>query len=68
MAPSKRAVPPPPGRKLDGGSGHKQSDSEAISEHLAAFVRGGGRIEKLGTTRVLQRIDPEPAAPTRRRR
>lgn len=46
--------------------------SERIASDLAAFRRNGGRIERIGTTRVLTRIDetrteaPRPVAvPTR---
>lgn len=45
---------------------------EQIARDLAAFRRGGGKIERLGTTRVLSRVDetttsvPRPVAvPTR---
>ncbi|MGN6151528.1 MAG: hypothetical protein ACTHOH_05890 [Lysobacteraceae bacterium] len=48
--------------------------SERIAEDLATFRRAGGRIEVLGTTRTLTRIDgdappavPAPSAPKRRR-
>ncbi|MFC0676739.1 hypothetical protein ACFFGH_02580 [Lysobacter korlensis] len=48
--------------------------SERIADDLAAFRRNGGRIERLGTTRVLTRVDeattnaPRPVAvPTRMR-
>lgn len=41
---------------------HKHMESDRISEHIAAFEREGGRVEKLGTTRVLQKIEG-PAAP-----
>lgn len=37
--------------------------SERIAEDLAAFQRKGGRIEVLGNTRTLTRIDPGPAPP-----
>jgi hypothetical protein len=55
--------------QLDGGLGQKRVDSDRISEHVAAFEREGGHIEKLGTTIVLRKIDekvtpqvtPEPA-------
>jgi hypothetical protein len=37
---------------------------ERLSEHLDAFHKAGGKIEVLGTTRALQRIDApsEPAS------
>lgn len=40
-----------------GGFDQKRIESQRISEHIAAFEDGGGRIERLGTTRVLRRID-----------
>ncbi len=43
-------------------SNHKRIESERILEHIADFERSGGRVEKLGTTRVLQNID-NPSAP-----
>lgn len=50
---------------------HKHMESERISEHIAAFEREGGRVEKLGTTRVLQKIEgpvaPVVAPPKRKR-
>ncbi|HJW46924.1 MAG TPA: hypothetical protein VJ484_10615 [Lysobacter sp.] len=71
MATSKRVVPRDTPRQLGGGLSQKRFDSESIREHLAAFERNGGRIEKLGTTRVLQKIDGEtvatPPAPKRKR-
>ena len=44
--------------------------SERIAEDLKAFRKAGGRIEVLGATRVLTRIDGDatpavPAAPSR---
>lgn len=39
----------------------KRSESNRIAEHIAAFERNGGQVEKLGTTRVLQKIDAPPA-------
>ena len=49
-----------PGRKgRDSGSEanlHKRVDSERIAEHIAAFEKSGGRVEKLGVTRVLQKV------------
>ncbi|MBW3551292.1 MAG: hypothetical protein KY442_10920 [Proteobacteria bacterium] len=42
----------------------KRSESERISAHIADFERSGGRVEVLGTTRVLQKVDAprEPVA------
>lgn len=58
-------------------SNHKRMESERISEHIADFERCGGRVEKLGTTRVLLKLDlptasdatppPKPAAHKRTR-
>lgn len=41
---------------------HKRTESDRISEDIADFERAGGRVEKLGTTRVLQKVDA-PDAP-----
>jgi hypothetical protein len=46
---------------------HKQGDPrlathESIAGHIDAFQSAGGRIEVLGTTHVLKKIDPEDAA------
>ncbi len=54
-----------PGRKGRGEGGsdsnlHKRVDSERIALHIAAFEKSGGRVEKLGITRVLQRVDEAP--------
>ena len=35
----------------------KRLESEQISSDLAAFMESGGRVEKLGVTRTLLRID-----------
>lgn len=56
-----------PGRKGRGDSGseanlHKRVDSERIAQHIAAFEKSGGRVEKLGVTRVLQRVSEQPAS------
>ena len=49
-------------RKAPSGSGggnlHKHFESERISDDIAAFEKAGGKVEKLGVTRVLQRIAP----------
>lgn len=52
----------------------RELTSERIARDLAAFRSEGGRIERLGTTRVLTRVDetatdaPRPVAvPTRTR-
>lgn len=45
------------------GFDQKRAESSRISEQIARFQSDGGLIEKLGTTRVLQKIDPVgPAA------
>ena len=53
-------------KKSDPG---RHMTSERIAEDLKAFRKAGGRIEVLGATRVLTRIDevaaPAPAAPVR---
>ena len=36
--------------------------SERIADDMAAFRKGGGRIEVLGTTRVLKHIQPDDDA------
>ncbi|MFC7302384.1 hypothetical protein [Cognatiluteimonas weifangensis] len=38
---------------------HKRIESEQISSHIAAFEKSGGRVEKLGVTRMLHKIAPE---------
>lgn len=38
---------------------HKRIESEQISTDIAAFEKTGGRVEKLGATRVLQKIEPD---------
>jgi len=67
------------GRKGRADSGseanlHKRVDSERIALHIAAFEKSGGRVEKLGITRVLQKVDevtttaPAMAKPAGRKR
>jgi hypothetical protein len=41
---------------------HKRTESDRISEDIADFERVGGRVEKLGTTRVLQKVDAPAGA------
>ncbi len=61
------ATPAPPTRYV---AKRKESDSgrrmthERIAADLDAFHKAGGRIEVLGTTRVLTRIDSPGPAPT----
>jgi hypothetical protein len=64
-------APHKPGER---GGRNAELTSERIAEDLATFRRAGGRIEVLGTTRTLTRIDgdappaaPAPPAPKRRR-
>jgi hypothetical protein len=44
---------------------HKRIESEQISDHIAAFEKSGGRVEKLGVTRMLHKIAPEPKPETK---
>lgn len=46
----------------DGGDSHlqKRLTSDRISADLADFEKAGGRVEVLGVTRVLKKVD-EPA-------
>jgi hypothetical protein len=58
---AKAAPAKSPGRKGRGDASseanlHKRVDSERIAEHIAAFEKSGGRVEKLGVTKVLQRV------------
>lgn len=61
------------GTQVGGESNHKRTESRLISEQIADFERGGGHVEKLGTTRVLQKVDapatatPPPKPPMRKR-
>lgn len=63
------------GTQPGGDANHKRMESRRISDHIADFERGGGRVEKLGTTRVLQKVDatagtgtPPPKPPPARKR
>lgn len=55
-----RTPTPPPatprGRQVD----PRHVTHETIADHLQAFQAAGGRIEVLGTTRVLKNVDPAP--------
>ncbi|RNF82051.1 hypothetical protein [Montanilutibacter psychrotolerans] len=42
------------------GNLHKRFESERISTDIADFEKSGGRVEVLGVTRVLQKIEPLP--------
>lgn len=48
------------GTPAGGGNLHKHFESERISDDIAAFEKAGGKVEKLGVTRVLQKITPDP--------
>lgn len=50
--------------KTGGTANPKRTESGKIADHIAEFERGGGRVEKLGTTRVLQKIDAPPTPPS----
>lgn len=52
-----------PGRKPNDSQQQKRVTSERISADLIDFKKAGGRVEILGVTRVLTRVDgPAPAA------
>ncbi|TDK23810.1 hypothetical protein E2F46_09775 [Luteimonas aestuarii] len=38
---------------------------ERIADDMDAFRKSGGKVEVLGTTRTLTRIDADPGAPSR---
>jgi len=42
---------------------HKRIESEQISAHIDAFEKSGGRVEKLGVTRTLLKIEPLATQP-----
>jgi hypothetical protein len=48
----------------DGAEGNvqKRLTSDRISVDLANFEKAGGHVEVLGVTRVLKKVDEEPAA------
>lgn len=54
---SGKASKGPPAGSVD--NLHKRIESEQISDHIAAFEKSGGRVEKLGVTRMLHKIAPE---------
>jgi hypothetical protein len=62
--PKRRATKRETARSTQTGAdlNHKRTESDRISEDIADFERAGGRVEKLGTTRVLQKVDA-PDAP-----
>ena len=47
---------PPAGSE---GNPHKRVESARISSDIADYVKAGGHVEKLGVTRVLQKIEGE---------
>ncbi|HEY5971408.1 MAG TPA: hypothetical protein VIT22_05450 [Pseudoxanthomonas sp.] len=61
---------PPAGSE---GNPHKRVESARISSDIADYVKAGGQVEKLGVTRVLQKIEgtevekPKPAGRPRSR-
>lgn len=59
---------PPAGSE---GNPHKRVESARISSDIADYVKAGGQVEKLGVTRVLQKIEGEevekPKPPVRPR-
>lgn len=59
--PSPKARTRRPGRKSGESAEQKRVTSERISADLVDFKKAGGRVEVLGVTRVLTRVD-EPAA------
>ena len=56
-APRSKAKTPPRRPSRDGNDTHKRLTSERISSDLEDFRKAGGRVEVLGTTRVLTRVD-----------
>ena len=47
---------PPAGSE---GNTHKRVESARISSDIADYLKAGGQVEKLGVTRVLQKIEGE---------
>ena len=46
---------PPAGSE---GNSHKRTESERIASDIADYEKAGGKVEKLGVTRVLQTVEP----------
>lgn len=46
---------PPAGSE---GNTHKRIESERIASDIADYEKSGGKVEKLGVTRVLQTVSP----------
>lgn len=40
------------------GNLHKRIESERIASDIADYEKSGGKVEKLGVTRVLQNVEP----------
>lgn len=40
------------------GNLHKRIESERIASDIADYEKSGGKVEKLGVTRVLQTVEP----------
>lgn len=40
------------------GNPHKRLESERIASDIADYEKSGGKVEKLGVTRVLQHVAP----------
>ncbi|MGN6513929.1 MAG: hypothetical protein ACTHKZ_10230 [Lysobacteraceae bacterium] len=57
--PSKKRPAPAPRKPVEA----RNVTSEDIAAHLAAFAAAGGKVEVLGVTRVLTRIEDDPATP-----
>jgi len=51
-------VTPRKGQPGSEGNLHKRLESDRISTDIADFEKSGGRVEKLGVTRVLLKIAP----------
>ena len=50
---------PPAGSE---GNSHKRLESERIASDIAEYEKSGGKVEKLGVTRVLQTVAPRRSA------
>ncbi|NUS38832.1 MAG: hypothetical protein HOQ02_07385 [Lysobacter sp.] len=58
--PTKKQPMPGPRKPVDARS----VTSEDIAAHLDAFAAAGGKVEVLGVTRVLKRVDEVVVSPT----
>lgn len=65
MARPTSKTPPPTAKTARGGAGadkaQKGLSRERIEADMAAFRKAGGRVEVLGTTRVLKKVDEAEA-------